>query len=99
MSLTVGSEQLPPNSSASNDSLSSPTSGSVMSNRTLVCGDGFYVGERAGFTVCIPECGEWEEFPHGSRVALDVVVALQAVVYIIGTIVVVVLSAIRYKRM
>ena len=84
--ITVGGEQATP--SLSNDT-----------NGTLDCNDGFYVGEHAGVPVCRPECGEWEEFPHGSRVALDVVVALQAVVYIIGTILVVVLSVIRYKRM
>ena len=66
---------------------------------TLVCNDGFYVGEHAGLPVCRPECGKWEEFPHATRVALDAFVAIQAVVYIIGTVVLVVLSAIRYKRM
>ena len=66
---------------------------------TLVCSDGFYVGEVAGDKVCRPECGEWEESTHGSVVTRNVFIVLQAVVYIIGTIVLVVLSAIRYKRM
>ena len=63
------------------------------------CSSGFYVGGCPGLPVCRAECGEWEEFPHGSRVALDVIVVLAAVVYIISTVVLVVLSAIRYKRM
>ena len=64
----------------------------------VVCSDGFYVGDEAGLSGCKPECGEWEEFPHSS-VAFDVFVVLQAVVCIVSSVIVVVLSAIRYKRM
>ena len=50
-------------------------------------------------SVCRAECGEWEESSHGSVIARDVFIVLSAVVYIISTVVLMVLAAIRYKQM
>lgn len=82
------------------ENCAAPVSG--VTNATPVipdCSSGFYVAGCPGLPVCRAECGEWEEFPRGARVTLDVFVVLSAIVYIVSTIVLVVLSAIRYKRM
>ena len=76
------------------------TSESAVCNASkLVCSDGFYVGDKAGLSGCRPECGEWEEFPHGSVLTFDILIVLQAVVSIVSTVILMVLSTIRYKRM
>ena len=61
-----------------------------------VCSDGFYVSSTG---LCRPECMEWEEFPHTTVVIIDVFVTLQAVVYVIAAIAVLILSCIRHKKM
>ena len=61
-----------------------------------VCNDGFYI---SGTGLCQPECLEWEEFPHTAVVTIDVFVILQAAVYVIAAIAVVILSCIRHKKM
>ena len=65
----------------------------------VVCSDGFYYEDRTGIPGCRPECGEWDEFPGGSVIGFDVFVVLQAIVCTVSTIILVVLSAIRYKQM
>lgn len=64
---------------------------------TLNCSNGFFFDDAAGF--CVPECGKWEELPHGTVVAFDVIVGLQAAIYIIVTIVALVCAVIRHERM
>ena len=65
----------------------------------VVCSDGFYYKEGNEIPECRPECGalECEEFPRVSVIAFDVFVVLQAIVCTVNTIILVVLSAIRYK--
>ena len=73
-------------------------------NSSLVCSEGFYVYQEDitnGTTVevCRPECGEWEEFPHSTVVAIYITEIVAAVVYILGGAVVLVLSIIQHKQM
>ena len=80
------------------------TNTSPGSNTSLVCSEGFYVSLEDisnGTTeeVCRPECGEWEEFPHSTVVALYVTQTVAGVTYMIGGVVVLVLSVMRYKQM
>ena len=64
------------------------------STNAIICNEGFYLDG-----ICRPECGEWEEFSHSTVLAFDTVVVLQAVAYLIGAVVVLILSCIRYKNM
>ena len=69
-----------------------------------MCSEGFYVSLEDisnGTTeeVCRPECGEWEEFPHSTVVAIEVTETVAGVANMIGGAVVLVLSVIRYKQM
>ena len=73
-------------------------------NSSLVCSEGFYVSleditNGTTVEVCRPECGEWEEFPHSTVVAIYIVDIVVAVVYILGGAVLLVLSIIRHKQM
>ena len=61
--------------------------------------DGFYESSLGNMTVCHPECGEWEEFSHGTVVAVNAVIIIQAVVYFISGAVVLVLSILRRHHM
>ena len=62
-----------------------------------VCSEGFYIDEDTG--LCVPECGVWEEFPHSFLVGVDAVVILSALINLLSSIVILVLSCISYKRM
>ena len=70
-----------------------------------MCSEGFYVyvcediSNGTTEEVCRPECGEWEEFPHSTVVALYVTQTVAAVANLFGGAVVLVLSAIRYEQM
>ena len=73
-------------------------------NSSLVCSEGFYVSleditNGTTVEVCRPECGEWEEFPHGTVVALYITDIVVAVVYLLNGAVLLVLSIIRHKQM
>ena len=79
-------------------------SSNIKDNSSLVCSEGFYVSLEDisnGTTeeVCRPECGEWEEFPHSTVVAIYVTELVTAVVFFLSGAVVLVLSVIQYKRM
>ena len=65
----------------------------------IVCSENFYLEERGGQRVCLPECGKWGDLPRSAEVATDVVVILHSVVYIISATAVLVLSCIQYERM
>ena len=72
--------------------------GTVLNTTTgRVCREGFYINETTG--LCSPECGVWEEFPHGFIVGIDSVAILTAVINLLGSTVILVLSCISYKRM
>ena len=78
----------------------SPTNGEAEMSRpnvtpVLVCSDGFYDAGGA----CQPKCGEWEGLHHVAIVITDVIVVFQAVVYVVSTAVVIILSCIQHQRM
>ena len=62
-----------------------------------VCNNGFYINESTG--LCVPECGVWEEHPHSFIVGTDAAVILSGIIGILGSVTVLVLSCIRYKKM
>ena len=68
---------------------------SIQNDMALICNDGLF--DAGGF--CSPECGEWEEFSHGTIVTIDVFMIMQIVVYFISGTVVLVLSVLRRKQM
>ena len=73
-------------------------------NSSLVCSEGFYVyvvdiSNGTTEELCRPECGEWEEVPHSTVVAISVTELMTEVVYLLSGAVVLVLSVIQYKRM
>ena len=47
------------------------TSNETSALTTRECNDGFYESSLGNTTVCHPECGEWEEFSHGTVVAVN----------------------------
>ena len=63
----------------------------------IECSKDFYLDAESG--LCRPECGEWEEFPHSTVLAIDVVIILQAVVFFISATVFLLMSCIHYRRM
>ncbi len=86
-----------------NATIESESSSTTTTNSTLVCSDGFYVLRTGNSSnspgVCLPECGEWEEFPHNTVVALDTTLLVAAFMYMIGGTMVLVVSFIRCQRM
>ena len=72
------------------------TSNSTTAGDTGIgCSEGFYME----FGFCFPECGEWEAFPHGYVISMDVAMMLVCVIHIISAIVIFVVSVIDRKRM
>ncbi len=66
-----------------------------------VCNDGFYLGLMSNipFPVCLPECGEWIEFTRTTADVSDGFQVGAAYIYLIGAVIVLVLSVIQYERM
>ena len=69
----------------------------VNTSTERVCNEGFYISENTG--LCAAECGVWEEFPHSTVVAVDAMVILSGIVYLLSGVAVLVLSCINHKRM
>ena len=63
-------------------------------NVTRNCSADFYLENN----LCLPECGEWEEFPHSIVVAVDVIVILSGIIYFIGFAAVLILSYVWPNR-
>lgn len=97
--VTIGNETDPATNGSDDTELMTIPPGGNSSIMGLVCSPGFFIGEVNGVTACLPECGEWEEFPHGAVVAVDFFIILFSVVYLIGAGVVITLSVIHRKRM
>ena len=79
--------------------ISSPDTDPSLSNSTppaRQCSKGFFL-DISGF--CMPECGEWEELPHGVVVTHDVIVGLQAIFYLVVATIALICSGIQYERM
>ena len=66
---------------------------------TIRCSEGFSCSVVGNGTFCLPVCGRWEQLPHGTVVAIDVIVVLCAVIGVIASIAVIVISCIRWNRM
>ena len=58
------------------------------------CREGFYCDSG----VCLPRCDEWEQYPHATVVAVDVIVILSAATGLIAGIAVLVFSCISWKQ-
>ena len=97
--LVIGNRTIPAsNRSSEIEPMTAPTS-SNSSELELQCSPGFFIREVNGITACLPECGEWEEFPHEAVVAVDFFIIFFAVVYLVGAAAVITLSVIHHKRM
>ena len=66
---------------------------------TIQCSEGFSCSVVRNGSFCLPVCGSWEQLPHGTVVAVDVVVVLCAVIGVVASIAVIVISCIRWNRM
>ena len=66
---------------------------------TIQCSEDFSCSVVRNGSFCLPVCGSWEQLPHGTVVAVDVVVVLSAVIGVIASIAVIVISCIRWNRM
>ena len=66
---------------------------------TLQCQEGFSCSAEKNASVCLPVCGSWEQYPHNTVVAIDVVVIISAVIGFVSSIAVLVISCIRWNRM
>ena len=78
-----------------------PTAGLVEQDNcsTIQCSDGFSCNVVRNVSFCLPVCGSWEQLPHGTVVAIDVIVILCAVIGVVASIAVIVISCIRWNRM
>ena len=66
---------------------------------TIQCSEGFSCSVARNVSFCLPVCGSWEQLPHGAVVAVDVVVILSAVIGVVASIAVIVISCIRWDHM
>ena len=66
---------------------------------TIQCSKDFSCSVVRNVSLCLPVCGSWEQLPHGTVVAVDVVVVLSAVIGAVASIAVIVISCIRWNRM
>ena len=66
---------------------------------TLQCSEDFSCSFVRNVSLCLPVCGSWEQFSHGTVVAVDVVVVLCALIGAVASIAVIVISCIRWDRM
>ncbi len=73
------------------------TSVNTTTNSTgLECSSDFYLTE---FGICLPLCGEWQQYSDSTAVAVETIVLLCASTIITLTVVVIVLSCLQHKRM
>lgn len=63
----------------------------------LVCSKDFFEERESG--LCVPSCYTWSEFSSVERIAIDVLVGLSSWIGLIVAIVIIVISAVRYKSM
>ena len=66
---------------------------------TLQCQEGFSCSAVANTSICLPVCGRWAQYPHGTMVAIDVAIVLSATIGVLASIAVLVVSCIRWERM
>ena len=66
---------------------------------TLQCQEGFSCSVVGNASICLPVCGSWEEYPRSTVLGIDVVIVLSAVIGVIASIAVLVISCIRWDRM
>ena len=66
---------------------------------TLQCQEDFSCSVVGNASVCLPVCGSWNEYPHETVVATDVVVVLSAVIGVVASIALLLISCIRWKSM
>ena len=66
---------------------------------TLQCQEGFSCTAVSNASICLPVCGSWEEYPRETVVATDVVIILSAVIGVVSSIAVLVISCIRWNHM
>ena len=66
---------------------------------TLQCQEDFSCSMVGNTSVCLPVCGSWNEYPHATVVATDVVVVLSAVAGVVVSIAMLLISCIRWKSM
>ena len=66
---------------------------------TLQCQEGFSCSAVGNTSLCLPVCGCWAQYPHGTVVAIDVAIVLSATVGVLASIAVLVVSCIRWEHM
>ena len=66
---------------------------------TLQCQEDFSCSVVGNTSVCLPVCGSWDEYPHETVVATDVVIVLSAVIGVVISIAMLLTSCIRWKNM
>ena len=69
----------------------------TVNTTTRVCRDDFYLDEE--INLCLPECGEWEEFSHTYVVIVDGIIIMTAVIFFATSAILITVSCIRYNRM
>ncbi len=65
-------------------------------NQSEECSPNFYLSEDGQ---CVPQCGEWKQYPKTASAVLDPLAILGGCVYIVGGMAVLVLSCTKYKNM
>ena len=73
--------------------------GRLFNCSTLQCQEGFSCIAVGNTSLCLPVCGRWAQYPHGTVVAIDVVIILSATICVLASIAVLVLSCIQWERM
>ena len=75
----------------------------LFNSSTLQCQEGFSCSAMGNASFCLPVCGHWAQYPHGTvmsiDVAIDVAIISSAVIGVITSIAVLVISFIRWKSM
>ena len=69
----------------------------VVNTSTIICSQRFSLSPQSG--MCLPVCGEWEEFSHEVVLAFNIFTALFYIFHLIGTGIALAFSCYNYRIM
>ena len=75
-----------------------------LKNQTCTCNEDFYCKQtnESGSnlqSVCVPECGSWEQYSGATTIVIDALVIMAAVIGVISGIVVFVIAGAKKRKM